>query len=156
MPQHNCEGSIGGNNLNKNMKGNSLWWFLCVVFFIIFCVYCSHCSSDTWAGYGVNGMHIATDRSFLLEVVPKNIIKLSMKSYQSSPSMTWGFYFLKVKNLSLFNVPFNLSIWRLSQRFFQQLNCFVIHWQQVGSECLFPRHPNNLLHDLKIQSKYTE
>lgn len=61
------------------------------------------------------------------------------------------FYSLQVKNLSLFNVPFNFNIWRLESMwgFFPTINLFLDLWQPVVSECLFPPHPNDLLYDLK-------
>lgn len=59
-------------------------------------------------------MHIATGRSLSLEMVAENIIITFYGVLQ------WHevFYSLQVKNLSLFNVPFNFNIWRLESMVF--------------------------------------
>lgn len=140
MPPHNGEGSIGDNYLNKSMRGNSLWW-IAYLFYYLLCVlqslqqwYLSWLWSNWYA-------HCYWQKPFVGSGC-KNIVKHSVKSYQSSPSMTWKFFIscrLKIFHFSTFHLTSTFGDW--SQCFFQQLNCFMICDSRRSVNVYFPLTP---------------
>lgn len=132
---HNCEGSVGGNNLNKSTRGNSLWWIV-VIFSIVFCTAVTaavipELAMSNWYA------HCYWQKPFI-----GNGCRKRYKTFYEVLQLHEVFYSLQVKNLSLFTVPFNFNTWRLeSVVFFQQLICFMVCDSKWSVNVYFPLTP---------------
>lgn len=132
MPQHNCEGSVGGNNLNKSTRGNSLWWIV-VIFFIVFCTAVTaavipELAMSNWYA------HCYWQKPFI-----GNSCRKCYKTFYEVLQWHEVFYFLQVKNFSLFNVPIYLQHLETGVNgFFQQLICFMICDSKWSVSVYFP------------------